>query len=134
MIYGYFTYAVAGIVGFVIALCIGGFFVRKYYFARYSPCGKATNKPYSSADARTAYIPQVKNDAFAFPFLACPVDKIRDCNISYWKDPNRPYDFYDITKDAEQLLIDNGKTVDTTPLAVFSTMIYCQPASETINN
>ena len=28
MIYGYFTYAVAGIVGFVIALCIG-FFVRK---------------------------------------------------------------------------------------------------------
>jgi hypothetical protein len=37
MIYGYFTYAVAGIVGFVIALCIGGFFVRKYYFARYSP-------------------------------------------------------------------------------------------------
>ena len=28
MIYGYFTYAVAGIVGFVIALCIG-LFVRK---------------------------------------------------------------------------------------------------------
>jgi hypothetical protein len=28
MISGYFTYAVAGIVGFVIALCIG-FFVRK---------------------------------------------------------------------------------------------------------
>jgi len=70
----------------------------------------------------------VASEAFAFPFLACCVDEIRDCDLFEWEDPNRPYEYYDITKDAEQLLIDNGKAVDGS-LAVFSKMIFCQPPS-----
>jgi len=92
------------------------------YVASYNPCGEAQEE----VESRTPYIPQVKSQAFAFPFLSCPVANIRHCNLFEWEDPHKPYDDYDITEDARQLLIDNGQQLDS-PLAVFSQMFHCPP-------
>lgn len=124
-VYGNFAYTITGIVSVVI-LAVIVFYLKQLYVATYNPCGEAQETPYSEVESRTAYIPQVKSKAFAFPFLACPVAKIRDCDLFEWEDPQRPYDDYDITEDSRQLLIDNGKQVDSS-LAVFSQMFHCPP-------
>mmetsp|Transcript_7835 Transcript_7835/g.11793 ORF Transcript_7835/g.11793 Transcript_7835/m.11793 type:complete len:1121 (+) Transcript_7835:93-3455(+) len=124
-VYGAFAYTVAGIVSVVI-IGVVVFYLKQLYVASYNPCGEAQEKPYSEVESRTAYIPQVKSQAFAFPFLACPVAKIRDCDLFEWEDPHKPYDDYDITEDARQLLIDSGKQLDSS-LAVFSQMFHCPP-------
>jgi hypothetical protein len=125
LVYGTFAYAVTGGVAAVIIVIIG-FYVNTYYVASYKPTGDAQDIPYSKVESRKAYIPQVKSDAFAFPFLACPVANIRDCDLFEWKDPQKPYDDYDITADSRQLLIDNEVQLDRS-LAVFSQMLYCPP-------
>jgi len=126
LVYGTFAYAVTGGI-LAVTIVIIGFYMHTYYVASYKPTGDAQDIPYSEVESRKAYIPQVKSDAFAFPFLACPVANIRDCDLFDWKDPQKPtYDYYDITEDSRQLLIDNDKQIDRS-LAVFSQMLYCPP-------
>lgn len=124
-VYERFTYTIAGCIALVISAVIG-FYIKRFYTAKYVPCGEAMDIPYSEVDSRTAYIPQVKSDSFAFPFLACPVAKIRDCDLFEWEDPHKPYDDYDITQDSKQLLLDSGKEFDET-LSVFGQMIHIPP-------
>ena len=124
-IYATSAYTVTAAVAAVVIACIL-FYVRRIYVASYKPTGEAQDIPFSTVDSRTAYIPQVKSEAFAFPFLACPVEKIRDCDLFEWEDPQKPYDDYDITEDSRQLLIDNRVQIDRS-LAVFSQMLYCPP-------
>ena len=82
---------------------------------------------FSSVDSAVAYIPQVQSDAFAFPFLACSADKLRESDfLEQWNDPFRDVDYYDLTKDLNHLLDDNGTALDPS-LAVFSSMIHCPP-------
>ena len=125
-IYETFFDFIAGIIGFVILVFIG-LFVRRYFVAGYSAVGKVMDDPFSSVDSAVAYIPQVQSDAFAFPFLACSADKLRESDfLEQWNDPFRDVDYYDLTKDLNHLLDDNGTALDPS-LAVFSSMIHCPP-------
>eukprot|EP00557_Chaetoceros_sp_GSL56_P013206 CAMPEP_0176482786 /NCGR_PEP_ID=MMETSP0200_2-20121128/3563_1 /TAXON_ID=947934 /ORGANISM="Chaetoceros sp., Strain GSL56" /LENGTH=1152 /DNA_ID=CAMNT_0017879129 /DNA_START=57 /DNA_END=3516 /DNA_ORIENTATION=+ len=124
-VYARFTYTIAACIALAISAVIG-FYVKRFYTAKYAPCGEAMNIPYSQVESRTAYIPQVKSESFAFPFLACPVAKIRDCDLFEWEDPHKPYDDYDITQDSKQLLLDSGKEIDES-LSVFGQMIHIPP-------
>jgi hypothetical protein len=124
-VYQRFSYTIAGCIALVIAAVVG-FYIKRFYSANYVPCGEAMDIPYSEVDSRTAYIPQVKSDSFAFPFLACPVAKIRDCDLFEWEDPHKPYDDYDITQDCKQLFLESGKDFDES-LSVFSQMIHIPP-------
>jgi hypothetical protein len=54
--------------------------------------------------------------------LACNVDGI-DPELMDWTDPDRPYSFYDLTKDAEVLL----KGMDVSQKVVFSQIVHWPP-------
>jgi hypothetical protein len=69
----------------------------------YKAVGKSQGIPFSEVDSRCAYIPQVNSDAFAFPLIACRIDDI-DEEMFDFKDPDRPYKYYDLTMDATKLL------------------------------
>jgi len=84
----------------------------------YKPSGRDMNVPFSDVPAVCAYIPQVRSMNFAYPLLACDVDGL-DEELFEWSDDDRPYSYYDLTRDAEELLRgspitkDGSKTVFT---------------------
>lgn len=49
------------------------------------------------------YIPQVKSTVFSYPLLATNISGL-DTGLLEWTDPDRAFEFYDLTKDAERLL------------------------------
>lgn len=51
----------------------------------------------------TSYIPQALSDHFTHPLLAVNIDEL-GVNLFDWTDPDRSHSYYDLTRDAEQLL------------------------------
>lgn len=51
----------------------------------------------------TSYIPQASSSQFTHPLLAVNIDEI-GTNLFDWTDPDRSHSYYDLTRDAEQLL------------------------------
>lgn len=58
------------------------------------------NVNYSEVASIAAYIPEVKSGQCAYPYVACNIDNIDDLLMS-WTDPDRPYDYYNLTKDVQ---------------------------------
>ncbi len=56
--------------------------------------------------AISSYVPQVHSDLFTHPLLAVNIDRV-DESIFDWSDPERSHSYYDLTRDAEQLMKDN---------------------------
>lgn len=79
------------------------FGLKKTYGAGYEAVGESQGIPFSEVPSRSAYIPQVVSDCFAFPLIACKVDGI-DEEVFDFTDPDRSYKYYDLTKDAKKLL------------------------------
>jgi len=77
--------------------------LKKTYGAGYEAVGESQGIPFSEVQSRSAYIPQVVSDCFAFPLIACKVDGI-DEEVFDFTDPDRSYKYYDLTKDAKKLL------------------------------
>ena len=48
-------------------------------------------------------MPQVMTTLFSYPLICCDSDEI-DEELYDWEDPDRPYSWYDLTKDAKLLL------------------------------
>ena len=90
----------------------------------YKAIGESQGISYSKVTSRSAYIPQVSSNVFAFPLIACQIDNI-DEELFDFKDPSRSYLYYDLTNDAEKLVADN-KTED---LMTF-TIVKSWPAEE----
>lgn len=65
---------------------------------------------------------------YAYPLLACNVDGI-DEELFDWTDPDRPYAFYDLTKDAEKLLAG----LDVGSNHVFSVLAHWPPEKSKTN-
>jgi len=129
-IYGTFFIYTSGFIGFVLVLVICRS-IQNYFFTRYSPVGEKKVEKFSSVASTNAYIPQVQSEKFAFPFLICPVETLIDSGFLHlWNDPFHDVSYYDITKDARQLLADNDKEFKaSTP--VFSSMIHFPPPAST---
>jgi hypothetical protein len=56
-----------------------------------------------------AYVPQVTSESIAYPLIACDVERIKDSDLFEWEDPLRPYEYYDLTRDAKKLLLEDGE-------------------------
>lgn len=69
-----------------------------------------------------AYIPQVKSPEIPFPLVACPVDLIQD-NLFEWSSPYHDYEYYDLTLDADSIMMgdDKGRSVSNT---AFSRVVH----------
>ena len=83
--------------------------------------------PFSEVTSISAYVPQVDSPVYSYPLLACNIDGI-DPDLLDWTDPDRPYSFYDLTKDAEVLL----KGVDVSSNVTFSQIVHYPPEGKAI--
>eukprot|EP00980_Cylindrotheca_fusiformis_P007077 scaffold1482_cov120-Cylindrotheca_fusiformis.AAC.19 len=70
----------------------------------YKPVGADQNIAFSTVGQRSGYLPLVSSPFFSFPLIACLSDEV-DEELFDWKDPDRPYEYYDLTEDARKLLI-----------------------------
>mmetsp|Transcript_8508 Transcript_8508/g.12383 ORF Transcript_8508/g.12383 Transcript_8508/m.12383 type:complete len:973 (+) Transcript_8508:76-2994(+) len=101
-IYGWTSVAfLAGTALLFLFLAIGEF--KKMFFGGHDPTGDDMNIKYSDVQSMDSYIPQVKSTLFNYPLIGCKTDNIDDSLFS-WRDPDKPYDFYNLTKDAEDIL------------------------------
>lgn len=76
---------------------------QSLFTSSYSAVGDDQNIPFSQVTSRSAYIPQVYSPMFPYPLIACDSDAV-DEELYDWADPDRPFAFYDLTKDAMKLL------------------------------
>eukprot|EP00546_Thalassionema_frauenfeldii_P014586 CAMPEP_0178929534 /NCGR_PEP_ID=MMETSP0786-20121207/20660_1 /TAXON_ID=186022 /ORGANISM="Thalassionema frauenfeldii, Strain CCMP 1798" /LENGTH=762 /DNA_ID=CAMNT_0020605815 /DNA_START=863 /DNA_END=3151 /DNA_ORIENTATION=- len=95
--------------GLVVLVCI--WILRRaiptlFYRANYEVCGKDQGIPFSSVVSISSYVPQVKSSIFPYPLLAVNTEDV-DEELYEWKDPEKPYSYYDITRDASQVLKDH---------------------------
>jgi hypothetical protein len=119
------NFSVVGLISLVI-LTVLVLFIRRYYVRNLEFVGEPQAQRFSDVASRTAYIPEIKSAAFAYPFICCPVDDLVDCDLFEWEDHNRSYEYYDITKDSEELLRNAGKPINRNS-ALFSKMVHSPP-------
>lgn len=74
-----------------------------FFYGSYEARGEDQGIDFSDVASPSVYVPQVASPVYAYPLLACNIDGI-DPELLDWTDPDRPYSFYDLTKDAEVLL------------------------------
>ena len=99
--------------------------VRKWCWRTgYRPRGKDQGVNFSDVATISCYIPQVKSRVFAYPLVACHTDRIEE-TLYDWRDPERSYSYYDITKDAKFLL--HGTDVEES--IVFSQFAHWPPTT-----
>lgn len=81
-------------------------FARKYYFLSYKPIGEDTGKHLRDVRSITGYVPQIPCNTSAYPLIACNINLDDGDTHAFieWEDPTRTYEYYDLTKDATQLL------------------------------
>lgn len=99
-VYGWTSFAL------VVAVCI--FILKRsvynfMYRSRYKACGEDQGIDFSEVATISSYIPQVQSDLFPHPLLAVDTDDV-DEELYEWKDPDKPYSYYDVTRDAREVL------------------------------
>ena len=101
--------------------------IKDYYRGGYDPVGEDQNKPFSQEENISAYIPQVVSSVYPHPLLATNFDEINP-ELLDWEDHEKPYSFYDITKDAKFLL--HGKFVPEH--VMFSKVAHWPPSAASV--
>lgn len=80
--------------------------IKNIFSASYKPDGQVQGQSFSEVDPISSFVPQVVSDHFTHPLLAVNIDHV-DESIFDWKDPVRSHSYYDMTRDAEQLMKGN---------------------------
>jgi hypothetical protein len=119
-----FGWSVVGIMAFILLSFLWDWWdaIMSLFKGSYSPRGDDQGVNFSNVPSISTYVPQVDSPVYAYPLLACNVDGI-DPELMDWTDPDRPYSFYDLTKDAEVLL----KGMDVSQKVVFSQIVHWPP-------
>jgi hypothetical protein len=86
------------------------------------PNGDDQEINFSDVPSMSTYVPQVSSTVFSYPLFACNIDGI-DEELFDWTDPDRPHSFYDLTKDADEVL----RGSDVSQKHVFSTLRHWRP-------
>ena len=76
---------------------------------------------FSQVASISSYIPQVKSDEFPYPLIA--FDTLKDGiseDLFEWKDPEKPYLYYDMTKDVKDVFMGTGSSLDVNSKCLFS--------------
>lgn len=97
--------------------------------SNYEACGDDQGIPFSEVPVISSYIPEVRSDLFSYPLLAVDTDDV-DEELYEWKDAERPYSYYDLSRDAQTVL--NGAKSKDEIKTLFSSVTYWK-ANETSN-
>jgi hypothetical protein len=119
-----FGWSVVGIMALILLNFLWGWWnaFMSLFKGSYSARGDDQGVHFSNVPSISSYVPQVDSPVYAYPLLACNVDGI-DPELMDWTDPDRPYSFYDLTKDADVLL----KGMDVSQKVVFSQIVHWPP-------
>ena len=99
-VYGWTSFAlVVAVCIFILQRSVSNFMYRSGYEA----CGEDQGIDFSEVATISSYIPQVQSDLFPCPLLAVDTDDV-DEELYEWKDPDKPYSYYDVTRDAREVL------------------------------
>lgn len=99
-IYGWSSFVlVAATLLWIISISIRAMLFRSNYEA----CGNDQDVPFSDVPTISSYIPEVRSHLFSYPLLAVDTDNV-DPELYEWKDPDRPYSYYDLSRDARTVL------------------------------
>ncbi|KAL7539204.1 hypothetical protein ACHAXR_009091 [Thalassiosira sp. AJA248-18] len=113
-IYGWASVGVLGLVGLIFLYrlfrSIQNLFSASYKYCVnpfvIQPDGDVQGVTFSDNETISSYIPQVNSDHFTHPLLAVNIDYV-DESIFDWSDPERSHSYYDLTRDADQLMKGN---------------------------
>ena len=86
------------------------------------PSGEDQGINFSEVPSISTHVPQVESNAYSYLLVACNIDGI-DADLFDWTDPDRPHGYYDLTKDADELL----QGTDISTKMVFSTLSHWPP-------
>ncbi|KAL7538232.1 hypothetical protein ACHAXR_008380 [Thalassiosira sp. AJA248-18] len=99
-IYGWTSFCLlVGVCLWILKISIRTVFYRQ----NYQTCGEDQGIPFSDVAAISSYLPEVKSDLFSYALLAVNTDDVEE-ELYEWKDPDKPYVYYDLTRDARQVL------------------------------
>ncbi|KAL9181404.1 hypothetical protein ACHAXT_010209 [Thalassiosira profunda] len=101
-IYGWISVVVLGLVGMVILYRVLQA-VQGLFSASYKPHGEIQGASFSQLESISSYIPQVPSGHFTHPLVAVNIDYV-DESLFDWTDTDRSHAYYDLTRDAEQLM------------------------------
>jgi hypothetical protein len=76
----------------------------------YKPRGKDSGIPFTGSKI-SAYIPQFKSPEIPYPLIACPVEPMNndEADLFEWSCLFHPYEYYDLTLDAEKIMARDHK-------------------------
>eukprot|EP00571_Detonula_confervacea_P000752 CAMPEP_0172323196 /NCGR_PEP_ID=MMETSP1058-20130122/48111_1 /TAXON_ID=83371 /ORGANISM="Detonula confervacea, Strain CCMP 353" /LENGTH=1558 /DNA_ID=CAMNT_0013039143 /DNA_START=34 /DNA_END=4710 /DNA_ORIENTATION=- len=101
-IYGWVSVGVVGLIGLIFLYRILRS-IQDLFSASYKSNGDVQGESFSEVGTISSYIPQVNSDRFTHPLLAVNIDYVGE-SIFDWSDPERSHSYYDMTRDAEQLM------------------------------
>ena len=84
---------------------------------------------YSNIDAISGYIPQVVDEKFLNPLIACDIDTFDD-DLFDWADPDKGYEYYSLKRDTQEILASSEKTKTVSLQHVFSKVMHWPPVSD----
>lgn len=89
-----------------VAICWFVWIVKPYQNTDKEPeyRGRPTAVPFSKQAFVSSYLPEVKSNLFAYPFLAFDTSGL-DEQLYDWKDPDREYQYYDLSNDVEKTFL-----------------------------
>ena len=76
-----------------------------FYRSRYKSRGEDQGICFSDVATVSSYVPEVKSKLFSYPLLAVNTGHV-DEELYEWNDPDKPYSYYDLTRDAREVLKD----------------------------
>jgi len=101
-IYGWVSVGVMGLVGLVFLFGVLQS-IKALFSASYKSDGDVQGQDFSEVECMSSYIPQVNSNRFPHPLLAVNIDHV-GVQLFDWSDPEKSHSYYDMTRDAEQLL------------------------------
>jgi hypothetical protein len=126
-VYGWTSFAlVVGTMIWIIAISIQAMLFR----SKYESCGEDQGISFSDVPSISSYIPEVRSKLFSYPLLAVDTDSV-DEELYEWKDPERPYSYYDLSRDARTIL--NGVRSDDEIKSLFSSVSYWKPNKDNMH-
>ncbi|KAL3827557.1 hypothetical protein ACHAXA_002054 [Cyclostephanos tholiformis] len=105
IIFGWVSVGVVGLIGmvFLFRMLLS---IKTLFNTSHRTIGNIHGHSFSEVKAISSYIPQIHSNLFTHPLLAVNIDGVDEC-IFDWSDPDRSHSYYDLTRDAEQLLKGN---------------------------
>jgi len=116
----------------ILILLVGVFIWRvfdgitTYFLGGYEPTGRDMNVNFSEVKSIDSFIPQINSSHFVNPLIACSLEGI-DEGLMSWTDPEKPYEYYNLTKDADKIF--EGTKYSPAPQA-FSKVMHWPPSNE----